>query len=200
MLQAFILSGAKSRGSASWENITSPATAAKTGTVSCAGHLLALKKLALDVGFKAPLYTVTGWNSIYGAKIPVDEVVPVFGAYPEAPWTEHTDRLPLSPHYVFDKVRNDFEPVNEPFIPPYADELNLGCNRKRSWKKITVSGSDGFIEIPDQYDAAQIYVDGKLTADNFYFGRPWRVPASLLCGKECYLVMSEMKDDFYREF
>lgn len=29
---------------------------------------------------------------------------------------------------------------------------------------------------------------------------PWRVPAELLAGKECYLVMSERKDDFYREF
>ncbi len=72
-----------------------------------AEHLFALKKLALEIGFHAPIYTVTGWNSAYGAKIPTDEVVPVFGAYPEAPWAEHTERLPLSPHYVFDKTRND---------------------------------------------------------------------------------------------
>lgn len=62
-----------------------------------AEHLFALKKLALSIGFRAPIYTVTGWNSVYGAKIPVDEVIPVFGAYPEAPWEEHTQRLPLSP-------------------------------------------------------------------------------------------------------
>lgn len=43
-------------------------------------HLFELKKLALAIGFHAPIYTVTGWNSAYGAKIPVDEVVPVFGA------------------------------------------------------------------------------------------------------------------------
>ena len=72
-----------------------------------AEHLFVLKKLALSIGFRAPIYTVTGWNSVYGAKIPVDEVVPVFGAYPEAPWEEHTQRLPLSPHYVFDTTRND---------------------------------------------------------------------------------------------
>ena len=75
--------------------------------VDNAEHLLELKKLALDIGFKAPIYTVTGWNSAYGAKIPVDEFVPVFGAYSEAPWTEHTERLPLSVHYVFNKIRND---------------------------------------------------------------------------------------------
>ncbi|MCM1192762.1 MAG: beta-galactosidase [Butyrivibrio sp.] len=93
-----------------------------------------------------------------------------------------------------------FETVGEPFVPPYADELNIGGVRKRTWKKVTVSGDAGFIEIPDQYDVAQIYADGRLAADNFYYGRPWRVPAKLLYGRECYLVMSEMKDDFYREF
>lgn len=75
--------------------------------VSDAGHLLDLKILAQEIGFDVPLYTVTGWNSAYGAKIPVDDVLPVFGAYPEATWTGHTDKLPPSPHYVFNKVRND---------------------------------------------------------------------------------------------
>ncbi|MDE5597420.1 MAG: beta-galactosidase, partial [Lachnospiraceae bacterium] len=75
--------------------------------VDDAAHLLALKELALDIGFQAPIYTVTGWNSAYGAKIPVDDVVPVFGAYPEAPWADSIEKLPLSTHYVFNKTRND---------------------------------------------------------------------------------------------
>ncbi|MCM1056821.1 MAG: beta-galactosidase [Firmicutes bacterium] len=100
----------------------------------------------------------------------------------------------------FTPARVTFETVGEPFVPPYADELNIGGVRKRTWKKITVSGDAGFIEIPDEYDVAQIYADGKLAADNFYYGRPWRVPAKLLYGKECYLATSEIKDDFYREF
>ena len=48
-------------------------------------------------------------------------------------------------------------------------------------------------------NSCEIY-DGELVADNYYYGKPWRVPVKLLQGKECYLVMSEMKDDFYREF
>ncbi len=72
-----------------------------------AEHLLALKKLALDVGYDAPIFTVTGWNRTSGAKIPVDDVLPVFAAYPEAPWADTIDVLPLSPHYVFDTMRND---------------------------------------------------------------------------------------------
>ena len=75
--------------------------------VNNAEHLLDLKKLALEIGYEAPLYTVTGWNSRYGARIPVDDVAPVFAAYAEAPWAEHTHPQPLSPHYAFDPNRND---------------------------------------------------------------------------------------------
>ncbi len=75
--------------------------------VDNAEHLLALKNMALEIGYEAPLYTVTGWNSQYGARIPVEEVVPVFAAYPEAPWSDTTEKLPLSPHYVFNQTRND---------------------------------------------------------------------------------------------
>ncbi|MBE5951182.1 MAG: hypothetical protein E7260_06245 [Lachnospiraceae bacterium] len=75
--------------------------------VDNAEHLLTLKQMAQEIGYDAPLWTVTGWNSLYGAKIPVDDVVPVFSAYPEAPWSDTTEKLPLSPHYVFNQMRND---------------------------------------------------------------------------------------------
>ncbi len=72
-----------------------------------AEHLKALKDIAREVGFDVPLYTVTGWNSLYGAHIPVDDVLPVFGAYPDAPWEPGTHKLPLSRHYSFYTMRND---------------------------------------------------------------------------------------------
>lgn len=100
----------------------------------------------------------------------------------------------------FTQANAIFKNVDEPFAPPYADELNIGGKRRLTWKKISVDGDGGFIEINDQYDAAQIYADGILTADSFYYGVPWRIPAKLLYGKECYLVMSEIKNDFYKEF
>lgn len=92
-----------------------------------------------------------------------------------------------------------------PFEPKYIEELQIGGPRALTWKKITVvekntATRSSFIEIADTYDVAQIYADGALVADNYYYGKPWRVPVKLLQGKECYLVMSEMKDDFYREF
>ena len=70
-------------------------------------HLLSLKQMALDIGFHAPLYTATGWNSKYGAKIPQDEMLPVFAAYADAPWDESLSALPPSPHFCFDPTRND---------------------------------------------------------------------------------------------
>lgn len=103
-------------------------------------------------------------------------------------------------HQKLNQADVTFESVDEPFIPPYADELNIDGERKRIWKKVSVSNDTGFIEIQDQYDVAQIYADGEFVADNFYYGKPWRVPARMLYDKVCYLVMSEMKDDFYREF
>lgn len=72
-----------------------------------AAHLLELKRLAIKVGFDVPIYTVTGWNSAKGADIPDDEVIPVFGGYPEAPWTAHTNKLEPSVHYFFNPMRND---------------------------------------------------------------------------------------------
>jgi len=108
--------------------------------------------------------------------------------------------------FVRMEVRREFTPAqltltpaDEPFDPPYACELSLGSARSRLWHKIAVTTGEGFVTIPGEYDAAQIYADGQLVADNFYTGVNWRVPAKLLFGRECYLVMSQRKDDFYCE-
>ncbi len=90
--------------------------------------------------------------------------------------------------------------VAEPFLPPYEEELNLGGERRRTWYRLEVTSPEGFVEIPDVCDVSQIYADGELVADHYYCGEPWRIPAALLWGREACLVLSEWKDDFYREF
>lgn len=75
--------------------------------VDNAEHLLTLKHMAQKIGFNVPLYTVTGWNSKYGAQIPKYDFIPVFGGYPEAPWTGHTKKLEQNPHYFLHPMRND---------------------------------------------------------------------------------------------
>ena len=89
---------------------------------------------------------------------------------------------------------------NAPFEPKYKEELCIGGERELAWKKINVDGGYGFAEIDYVGDVAQIYADGELVADDYYYGKTWRVPCKLLYGKECYMVISEMKDDFYKEF
>ncbi|MCC8161546.1 MAG: beta-galactosidase [Oscillospiraceae bacterium] len=87
-----------------------------------------------------------------------------------------------------------------PFEPKYKEELSIGGERHISWKRITVDSDYGFAEIEYVGDAAQIYADGRLVADDYYYGKPWRVPCKLLYGRECYMAVSEMRNDFYREF
>ncbi len=108
------------------------------------------------------------------------------------------ERFTLSQPYTQAEVI--IEDVDAPFEPKYIEELEIGGKRKITWKKITADGSGGFAEINYTGDAAQLYADGDMVADDYYYGRPWRVPCGMLYGKECYIAISEMKNDFYREF
>jgi hypothetical protein len=68
------------------------------GPGSGAAHIRKLKQLALQAGLDVPLYTVTGWD---GAAIPLDQVLPVYGGYPDAPWDRHFGKLPPSEIFAF---------------------------------------------------------------------------------------------------
>ncbi len=94
----------------------------------------------------------------------------------------------------------ELEPCNEPDFRLYDYELNIGGPRKRKWYKLYVNQPDGFISIDEEYDVAQIYANGQVVCDNFYEGVGWHVPASLIYGKECHLVLTEKKDDFYLNY
>lgn len=61
-------------------------------------HIRTLKRMAVDAGLDVPLYTVTGWD---GAVIPLDQVLPVFGGYPAAPWDGSNKKLPTNEVYAF---------------------------------------------------------------------------------------------------
>jgi beta-galactosidase len=61
-------------------------------------HILTLKRMAVSSGLDAPLYSVTGWDT---TAIPKDEVVTVFGGYPDAPWDSSLQDLPPQEVYAF---------------------------------------------------------------------------------------------------
>ena len=90
-------------------------------------------------------------------------------------------------------------PCAEPFTPAYAEELVLGGPAPRNWYTLTVTGPEGFVSLEMPCDVAQIYADGHLVADTFYCGKPWRIPASLLYNKHCYLVTTPPSQQIYME-
>lgn len=63
-----------------------------------AAHIATLKTMARAAGMDVPLYTATGWD---GTVFPVHEVVPVFGGYPDEPWSTSTHALPPNETYAF---------------------------------------------------------------------------------------------------
>jgi hypothetical protein len=71
-----------------------------------AEHILTLKHLARQVGIDVPLYTMTGWGP---AQVPQDEVIPLFGGYPDAFWDRQVEGWSRGSrkHYFFSKLRDD---------------------------------------------------------------------------------------------
>ena len=67
-------------------------------------HITTLLGLAKQAHIDVPFYTATGWP---GSNIHQNELIPVWGAYPEAPWDKRTTQLPPSPNYLFDTLRSD---------------------------------------------------------------------------------------------
>ena len=63
-----------------------------------AEHIRRLKQMAVAEGMDVPLYTVTGWD---GAAVPLDEALPVFGGYPDAPWGDSPKPLPPAEVYTY---------------------------------------------------------------------------------------------------
>ncbi|MET9384123.1 beta-galactosidase [Streptomyces sp. NPDC002928] len=70
------------------------------------GHLSTLKRMAQEAGLSAPLWTSTAWG---GVQLPADELLPLYGGYPEAFWTEADGGWPdtCRKHFFFTHQRDD---------------------------------------------------------------------------------------------
>ncbi|SNX64702.1 glycosyl hydrolase family 35 [Streptomyces sp. TLI_55] len=70
------------------------------------GHLLTLKRMAQEAGLNAPLWTSTAWG---GVQLPPDELLPLYGGYPETFWTEADGGWPdtCRKHFFFTHQRDD---------------------------------------------------------------------------------------------
>ncbi|MBR1537300.1 MAG: beta-galactosidase [Treponema sp.] len=65
-------------------------------------HMQRLQKIAIDTGFKVPLYTATGWGGAW-----TGGMLPVMGGYCDAPWDQRTSEIEPSGNYTFTHERND---------------------------------------------------------------------------------------------
>ncbi len=67
-------------------------------------HMKKLKKMAVEIGFKVPIYTATGWG---GATVVDMEMLPVMGGYCDAPWAQTTEEMPESINFLVRHALND---------------------------------------------------------------------------------------------
>ncbi|MDQ0583474.1 beta-galactosidase [Streptomyces rishiriensis] len=70
------------------------------------GHLRTLKRMAQETGLRAPLWTSTAWGGVH---LPDDELLPLYGGYSEAFWTEADGGWPdtCRKHFFFTHQRDD---------------------------------------------------------------------------------------------
>ncbi|MGN1021540.1 MAG: beta-galactosidase [Aristaeellaceae bacterium] len=67
-------------------------------------HMMTLKRLAVEAGFRVPIYTATGWG---GGNVVDGEMLPVMGGYADAPWDHSLTPLPASPNFLLQHAPND---------------------------------------------------------------------------------------------
>jgi hypothetical protein len=63
-----------------------------------------LKQMALKYGMDVPLYTVTGWGN---GSIPKNEVIPLWGGYPDESWAPDIGKITRCDNYTFSSFRDD---------------------------------------------------------------------------------------------
>lgn len=73
-----------------------------------AEHLLTIKRLAVEAGLDAPLYTRTGWFDPC-TPVPFGELLPLYGAYPEGFWDREITPMPNAypANFRFTPLRTD---------------------------------------------------------------------------------------------
>jgi hypothetical protein len=101
-------------------------------------HLTTLKKMAVEIGFDVPVYSMTHWMA---SDYPKKEILPYAGYYIETPWTRGYGELPVSNFQFFsynrlsDNIGTDLITIeggvqslnsNEVESPYFTCEVGLG--------------------------------------------------------------------------
>lgn len=80
-------------------------------------HIRTLRKLAEEIGFKAPFFTMTAWPT----NTPDRTLMPMFGGYPEAPWAQHKRKLKPGRRFAISKARTE-QQIGEDIIGKSVNE------------------------------------------------------------------------------
>jgi beta-galactosidase len=106
----------------------------ETGPGTGAEHIATLKKIALEAGLDAPIFTVTGWPTL---DFPPGEVIPVFGGYPDGFWFGSLKELPANDIYLFNLSRESFG------NSPHYEMFNQPDERLSHYPYVVAEGGGG---------------------------------------------------------
>lgn len=115
-----------------------------------AAHISTLKRMAIESGIDAPVFTVTGWDHTV---FPPQEVIPVFGGYPDEPWAGSRGELKPDTQGVYQfapvggnsgilqDVPSPTDPVQFGRYPKFTAELGAGM-QVTYHRRVAVSAED----------------------------------------------------------
>lgn len=114
-------------------------------------HIRTLRKIAEEIGFKVPFFTMTAWPS----GKPDNDFLPMMGGYPDAPWThgktalKPNNRFAISPAKTEDEIGGDLFKSNTAKKGAYDDVPYAFCetgpgNQVTQHRRPYISEKDGY--------------------------------------------------------
>ncbi len=114
-------------------------------------HIKTLRKIAEEIGFKVPFFTMTAWPS----GVPYDDFLPMMGGYPDAPWNrgksalKPNNRFAITPAKTEDEIGGDLFKSNKSeegvydYVPYASCETGPG-NQVTQHRRPYISEKDGY--------------------------------------------------------
>jgi beta-galactosidase len=114
-------------------------------------HIRTLRKIAEEIGFKTPFFTMTAWPSCK----PDNDFLPMMGGYPDAPWThgktalKPNNRFAITPAKTENEIGGDLFKSNAEQKGIYDDVPYASCetgpgNQVTQHRRPYISEKDGY--------------------------------------------------------
>lgn len=114
-------------------------------------HIRTLRKIAEEIGFKTPFFTMTAWPS----GKPDNDFLPMMGGYPDAPWThgktalKPNNRFAITPAKTENEIGGDLFKSNAEQKGIYDDVPYASCetgpgNQVTQHRRPHISDKDGY--------------------------------------------------------